>query len=148
LNQISPDFIRLRSFAVPNRAKQFSDISKDWFVHLTDKKIAKEILLFLQSLDGITSTIKSDHILNLFEDVNGTLPKDKAMMTGIIETFLDMTPENQMVYQVGRRSGIFSSITQMNNRQQVDEIKEQCSQNGITPENVDVTIKRLLKRFM
>ncbi len=148
LNQINPDFIRLRSFAIPNRVKQFTDISKDWFEQCTDTMIAKEIRLFLQSLERISSTIKSDHILNLFEDINGTLPGDKSKMTGVIETFLDMDPENQMIYQIGRRSGMFSSINEMNDSHKAVKIRKQCQQQGITPENVDHAIQEMLKRFI
>ena len=37
--------------------------------------MAEEILLFLESLDGLTSFIKSDHILNLFEEIEGQFDK-------------------------------------------------------------------------
>jgi hypothetical protein len=41
---------------------------------------AEELLLFLGSLNGIESNVKSDHVLNLFSEVEGRLPKDKAEM--------------------------------------------------------------------
>ncbi len=148
LNKINPDFIRLRSFAVPNRAKQFTHLSQDWFVQCTDKEIAREILLFIQSLDSIKSTIKSDHILNLFQDVNGTLPQDRSKMTGIIQTFLNMEPEDQMVYQIGRRSGWFSSLAEMDDSIKTGQIKQRCDELGITPDNVETTIQEMHKKFI
>ncbi len=55
--------------------------------------IAKENTLFIRSLIGINSILKSDHLLNLFEDVNGVLPEDKSKMIDIIEKFLKMNCE-------------------------------------------------------
>ena len=75
-----------------------------------DTMVAEEILLFIESLKGITSTVKSDHILNLFQEVEGTLPEDKEQMTSIIKRFLSMRLEEQMLYQIGRRTGIFSRL--------------------------------------
>ncbi len=148
VNQINPDSIRLLSFAMPDKAEQFADISKDWFEKCTDIMMAKEILLFIRSLDGITSTVKSDHILNLLEDVNGTLPRDKLKMTGIIEKFLDMDPGKQMIYQIGRRSGIFSSTEDLDNTGKVMQIEQKCRQQGITPGNADEAVSEMTQRFV
>ncbi len=41
---------------------------------------ARELLLWLEELSGITSTIRSDHVLNLFPEIDGALPGDKAKM--------------------------------------------------------------------
>lgn len=71
LNQINCDFIRLRSLAVPNHVELSEHLQNGSFTKLTDKQTAEEILLFLQNLRGITSTLKSDHILNLFEEIQG-----------------------------------------------------------------------------
>ena len=107
LNQINPDFIRLRTLAIPDNVALFKDYSAGTFNPMTDPQIAEEILLFIQSLEGIESTIKSDHILNLFQEVEGTLPRDKKRMTQVIEQFLSLDKQEQMLYQIGRRSGLF-----------------------------------------
>ena len=57
---------------------------------MDDTMVAEEILLFIESLEGITSTIKSDHILNLFQEVEGTLPEDKNRMASVIKRFLSL----------------------------------------------------------
>jgi hypothetical protein len=84
LNQIDPDFIRLRTLAIPNHTELYQDFDAGRFEKLTDREMAEETLLFLEHLEGITSTIKSDHILNLFQEVDGRLPEDKAAMTAVI----------------------------------------------------------------
>lgn len=148
LNQINPDFIRLRTLAIPNRVELFEDYEAGSFEKCTDLMMAKEILLFIEKLNGITSTIKSDHILNLFEDLEGMLPQDKERMMEILRSFLAMDPEHQCLYQVGRRVGIFSRLSDMESPHRLSKAEKICEENGITPENVDKIVDELMKRFI
>ncbi|MBW1897727.1 MAG: radical SAM protein [Deltaproteobacteria bacterium] len=148
LNIINPEFIRLRTLAIPNSVELFKEYESKRFEKCTDLMMAEEILLFLETLDGITSTIKSDHILNLFEEIEGRLPDEKEKMLAVLREFLSMPPERQMLYQVGRRLGFFSRLKDLENSQAASKAEETCRQLGITPENVDATIDELMKRFI
>jgi len=148
LNIINPEFIRLRTLAIPNSVELFKEYESKRFEKCTDLMMAEEILLFLETLDGINSTIKSDHILNLFEEIEGRLPDEKEKMLTVLREFLSMPPERQMLYQVGRRLGFFSRLKDLKNSQAVSRAEETCRQLGITPENVDTTIDELMKRFI
>jgi len=148
LNRINPDFIRLRTLAIPNTVPLFDDWQAGRFKKCTDLMMAKEILLLIQTLDGITSVVKSDHILNLFETVEGTLPQDKEQMLDILRTFLAMAPERQCVYQVGRRLGFFSRISDMESPHRLKKAEKACRQFGVTWKNVDEVIDELMKRFI
>jgi len=148
LNQINADFVRLRTLAITPAGDLFNDWNSGVFRKLTDREAAEETLLFLESLEGITTTIKSDHILNLFEDVDGKLPEDKAKMTGIISTFLNMSQKEQIIYQVGRRTGLFSSLSQINDSGRRRIAERYCSDFNVTPENVDIVINEIMKRFV
>lgn len=148
LNQINPDFIRLRSLAIPNHVQLFDDWNSGAFKKCTDLTVAKEIRLFIEKLEGVESYLASDHILNLFEDVKGRLPGDKDKMLGSIDSFLNMSPHDRMVYQIGRRVGLFHGVSDMTNpdgRQQAEEI---CARFGVTPNTVDDAITELMKRFI
>ncbi|MFW6284672.1 MAG: radical SAM protein, partial [Desulfosalsimonas sp.] len=148
LNQINPDYIRLRTLAIPGNVALFEDYQAGRFEKLTDLEAAEEILLFLQSLEGIASRVRSDHILNLFEDIQGTLPADKERMTGIIKTFLAMAPYDRMLYQVGRRLGQLRSTEDLENPGVRSQLGELCLKNGISPDNVDVFIDEMMTRFI
>lgn len=148
LNQIDPHFIRLRSLAIPNSVELFQDWQKGEFEKCTDLEMAEEILLFLENLDNITSTLKSDHILNLFQDVEGRFPDDQGKMIQVVREFLSIAPERQMVYQVGRRLGMFSGIEDLEKPELTEKVEQACEKLGVTPENVDVTIDELMKRFI
>ena len=148
LNQINPDFIRLRTLAIPNHVPLFKEQQSGQFEKCTDREMAEEILKFLRALEGITSTITSDHILNLFQEIEGTLPEDKPRMMAVLEEFLDMPPEKQTLYQIGRRLGYFQSLEDLaspNRRARAEKVRQELN---ITPENVDETIEELMKRFI
>jgi len=148
LNQINPEFIRLRTLAIPNNVPLFEEFTAGRFDKCTDLMMAKEILMFIEKLNGITSVVKSDHILNLFEDVEGTLPRDKDKMTAIIRTFLDMDPKRQCIYQVGRRMGLFARISDMENPIRLRKVEKACRQFDITPDNVDDMVDQIMTRFI
>ncbi len=148
LNQINPDFIRLRSLAIPNHVELYKDFESGKFEKCTDFEVANEILLLLENLDGITSTIKSDHILNLFEDIEGKLPEDKEKMIDIVNKFLGFSKDSQMIYQVGRRTGLFRSVSDMNRPEKVEQVRKTCEHYDITPSTVDHAIDELIKRFI
>jgi len=148
LNHINPDFIRLRTLAIPERIALYDDYKAGRFEKCTDVIMAKEILLFIENLKGIDSIIKSDHILNLFEDVEGTLPRDKEKIMNVLKTFLDMPAENQIIYQIGRRLGIFSRLSDMKDNRKLESAEKACISLGITPDNVDKVVDELMQRFV
>ncbi|PIE71385.1 MAG: coproporphyrinogen III oxidase [Deltaproteobacteria bacterium] len=148
LNAINPDFIRLRTLAIPNKTPLYADYAAGDFKKCTDREMAEEILLFLQHLDGITSRIKSDHVLNLFQEVDGRLPDEKAAMIGIVNRFLDLSPYEQALYQVGRRTGIFNRLTDMQNTERRLYAERTLQRFNITPDNVDAVIDEIMKQFI
>ncbi len=110
LNQINPHYIRLRSLRVPTRAPLYQKLMSGEFRMLKDDQVVEEIRLFIESLnDGITSTIISDHIMNLLEEIKGKLPEEKENMLAVIRTYQDLPESDRMIYRIGRRSGVYSS---------------------------------------
>jgi radical SAM superfamily enzyme YgiQ (UPF0313 family) len=148
LSSINPDFIRIRTLAVTNGTILADQAEKGEFEKPSDGMMAKELRLFIESLDGIDSVIKSDHILNLFETVNGKLPEDKEKLINIIDSFFALSPEDQAFYQIGRRMGFFKGPEDMAVSPHLEQVKQACSQFGVTPKNIDNVIDELMRRFV
>ncbi len=148
VNRINPEFIRLRTLAIPDRAPLYEEYRKGRFQKPTDLMMAREILLFIENLEGISSTLKSDHILNLFQEIEGAFPEDKDKMTDLLRSFLEMDPERQCLYQVGRRLGYFSRLADMESPHRFKKVQKVCRENHITPDNVDSVIEEIMKRFI
>lgn len=148
LNSINPDFIRIRTLAVTKGTKLAEEAKTGDFQKPTDTMMAKELRLFLETLDGIDSYIKSDHILNLFETINGKMPEDKEKMINIIDRFFELDPDKRALYQVGRRMGFFRGPDEMESSPHLEKVKQAFDHYGITSENVDSVIDDLMKRFV
>jgi hypothetical protein len=148
LNQIDPDFIRLRTLAIPSGIALAEQQRRGQFVKLNDIEMVHEIRLFIDSLDGITSMLASDHILNLFEEVKGRLPDAKSEILAVLDHFLGLSAYDQCLFQVGRRLGIFTRLAELNRPKRRKKVIRLCDQHGITPENVDEMIDQMMKRFI
>jgi hypothetical protein len=148
LNRINPDFIRLRTLALPEGLELAREQASGAFTKLGDRETAEELLLFLQSLSGITSRVKSDHILNLFEEIDGVLPDDQPRMLAVVRRFLAMDPEEQVVYQIGRRTGLFRRLDDCRDPVLRRQALGYVEQWMVTPENVDEICDHLIKRFI
>ncbi len=148
LNEINPDFIRLRTLAIPCGTALYDDYQSGRFDKPSDVEMAREVLLFLESLRGITSTVASDHILNLLPEVEGRLPADQGRMMAAVEAFLKLGPEEQVVYQVGRRTGLFNGLADLEDQFRRRRAEEIVRENQIIPENVEGVVEELMRRFI
>jgi len=110
LNQINPHFIRLRSLHVVSGTDLYEMMEKGEFEPTGDEDTLREIRLFIENLDGIESAIVSDHILNLLEELEGTLPGDKERLIAIIDGYFSLSEDERLVYRLGRRKGIYRSL--------------------------------------
>jgi hypothetical protein len=148
MNQINPDFIRLRTLAIPPETPLYEDFAAGRFEKATDVEMASELLLFLESLEGITSVIKSDHILNLLPEVDGKLPQDRARLIGIVRAFLELDPELQSLYRVGRRTGVLAGLNDLADPDKIARVEAICREYRIRPDDVDAVTDDLMRRFI
>jgi len=148
LNQINPDFIRIRTLGLPENVELYKDFQSGSFIKPGDLPMAEELLLLLDNLNGITSTVKSDHILNLFQEVEGRLPEDKERMTAPLRAFLAMPPEEQLIYMVGRRTGIFSKLEDLHDSELRNHAEKARTAHQVTLDNVDDFTLEMMKRFI
>jgi hypothetical protein len=148
INQIDPDFIRIRTLAIPEQVELSNDVRSGAFTPCGDLQMADELLLFLDNLQGISSTIKSDHILNLFQDVDGRLPEEKEQITAPIRTFQLLPPEEQLLYLVGRRTGIFSRIEDLNDTELRRHAEKARAAHRVTLENLEEFTAEIVKRYI
>ncbi len=109
LNQINPHFIRLRSLRVPPRVPLYEKLTDGSFTMQTDDAVVEEIRLFIETLDGIQSTVTSDHMMNLLETVSGKLPDDKQKMLDVIQSYQALSELDRVIFRVGRRGGAWRS---------------------------------------
>ncbi|MBP1753229.1 MAG: coproporphyrinogen oxidase [Geobacteraceae bacterium] len=110
LNVINPHHIRLRSLHVVKGSPLFDMMRDGLFEPLGDEETVKEISRFIGRLNGITSRMMSDHIMNLLEELEGRFPEDKERLLQIIDRFFALSPIERLVFRVGRRKGIYRKL--------------------------------------
>ena len=110
LNQINPDFIRLRSLQVRRGTALYDRMEKGEFQPLGDEDVLTEIRLFIEHLDGIQSKLISDHIRNLLEEVQGNLSEDKDRMLATIDRYFSLPARDRMIYRLGRWQGLYRRL--------------------------------------
>lgn len=148
INQIDPDFIRIRTLAIPAGVDLFQDVRSGTFTPLSDIEMAAELLIFLDNLDGINSVVKSDHILNLFQDVEGRLPDDHEYMTEPLRTFITLPAEEQLLYRVGRRCGIFSRLSDLDDNELRGHAEKARLAHRVTSQNIESWTVEMMQRFI
>ena len=105
LNQIRPDFIRVRTFAAHPLSPFQRMIDEGTFEPMSDEEVVEEILLLLENLDEMPSQFRcADFSLNLLMQVDGRLDTNKDDMIKEIHKYLSMTREQKQVYSLIRRT--------------------------------------------
>jgi len=116
INRINPDFIRLRSLHVAPGTDLFDMTAAGMFEPLGDEEVVEEIGRLIGGLEGITSTLVSDHVLNLLEELEGAFPEAKAGLLATVERFFALSAEERLVFRVGRRKGIYRRLDDLSDR--------------------------------
>ena len=105
INAINPGFVRFRSLYVTPRTPLMEMVENGTFQPPDEDCMVREIRTIIEALEGVSTTLVSDHVLNLLEDVEGTLPGDKDRMLGIIDRYLNLSDDDRLLFQLGRRGG-------------------------------------------
>jgi len=116
INAINPRYVRLRSLHAVRGSKLHEMMVNGEFEPLTDEDVLREIRLFIENLDGITTTIVSDHILNLLEELEGELPAAKPRLLATIDRFFAMPDKERLIFRLGRRKGIYRRLDDLKDR--------------------------------
>ena len=81
-------------------AKALNVIQPD-FIRVIEQK------MFLQQLQAMDSYYVNEHIINLLLEVRGNLRTEKQEMLSAIDRFLSLSPDEKLLFTIGRRLNIF-----------------------------------------
>lgn len=110
LNAIHPDFIRVHATGFKPESKMGQLIREGFVTLQSEEEIVVEQKLFLQALNEMNSYYVNEHIVNLLLEVRGNLQTDKVQMLCDIDRFLDLPPDERLLFAVGRRLNIFFQL--------------------------------------
>ena len=142
LNRINPDYIRLRSLSIQRNSPLFGQYHAGTFCKNTEIQNVMEIRRLIESLDGITSTIISDHVYNLLYEINGKLPLERQKMLDRIDEFLHLPENDRLLFQLGRRMGYFHYLSELQSPARRNYVGLFYSKLSVTPANIDRIIEQ------
>ncbi len=99
MNQVNPDFIRIRSMALAENLEMYEDYETGLLTRPNDVETIGEIRLFSGEPPrhhqlGWTATTFFEHPAG----AQGRLPQDKDRMLALIDRFLDLPEDQQMLF--------------------------------------------------
>ncbi|MDP2951972.1 MAG: radical SAM protein [Chloroflexota bacterium] len=104
LNEIGPDFIRLRSLIVRPGSPLFVEMEEGDFEPLGEDEVIDEIALFISNL-SCRSYLASDQMSNLLGEIEGQLPQDKEDILAVIDRYRAMPLPERLGFRLKRRLG-------------------------------------------
>ncbi len=102
INEIDPDFIRLRSLIIRNNSPLVKRFESGEFKILDEEKIVDEIQLLIENLN-CNSYLASDQMANLLWEIEGRLPKEKSAILKIISDFKALSHKDRLKMRLDRR---------------------------------------------
>ncbi|MFC1913366.1 radical SAM protein [Chloroflexota bacterium] len=148
LNEINPDYIRVRTLAINDRMPLFNEIEKGDFARSSDEEIVAEEKLLIEHLE-CHSNFVSDHITNLLQEIEGKLPGDKEKMLAVINRFQALSPEERANFRIGRRVGAYTALDDLSDsgrREAVEQIMQRLKRDG--DEVDEKTIQSITEGFI
>jgi hypothetical protein len=149
INQINPQFVRLRSLHIVRDTDLYEWMRKGEFTPLGDEAVVREIRMFIENLEGIASTLVSDHMLNLLEEIEGKLPDDKEKMLSLIDRYFSLSSEERIIFRFGRRKGLYRSLDDLDDRQTYRSL-QQIVDGYLSgePEQLDKDLRTLMHSYI
>jgi radical SAM superfamily enzyme YgiQ (UPF0313 family) len=147
LNEIDPDYIRLRSLHVSPAMPLWTRLQDGDFELQTEDGVVKEIGTFIENLQ-VTSYLKSDHILNLLMEVEGKMSEDKGKCLNIINKYLSLPDEERLNFKIGRRTGLYNRLADLSDSYKHDKIDQAIKNLRAQGSDVEEAIVKLKNSFI
>ncbi len=123
LNEIDPEFVRVRTLTVNSQVPLNADIESGRFVRANDEEIIREERLFIEKLN-VHSNYSSDHVSNLLPELTGRLPEEKNKLITIIDRFNALNVTEKANFMIGRRVGLYKNLTDLEDSQRHDLVEQ------------------------
>ena len=150
INAVNPNFVRIRTFVVMKKSELYESFATGQLVETTDEEKVYEIKKMIMNLnDKITCSIKSDHIVNLLETIDGVMPQDKQRLIDIIEEFENLQYDEKLAYQLARRMGLVREVADMKrvSKDNIQQIKQVISEVK-NPLEFESILRNFLRKYI
>jgi hypothetical protein len=123
LNEIDPDFVRIRTLCINSKVPLSSDVAAGRFIRASDEEIIREERTLIEGLK-VHSHFVSDHISNLLPELEGKLPEDRDKLLATIDRFEALSSVDRINFMIGRRVGLYKRLADMEDSQRHDLVEQ------------------------
>lgn len=121
INAVNPDFFRIRTAFIKPGTGLYEDFLNGEMTLCSDDEKLMEIRTVIERAEGIETKLVSDHMINLLQDVEGSLKTDKDKMIGMIDEYLGLPETDKKMYQAARRMARVASPDDMSRLRPYDK---------------------------
>ncbi|HQH20902.1 MAG TPA: radical SAM protein [Thermoleophilia bacterium] len=107
---LNPPVVRLRTAAVVPGTPLGARAAAGGFELPDDVEIARELRDLLTQVGDAPFELRSDHMLNLLQELEGSLPRDRARLTAVLDEYLGWPRADQARFAIGVRLGLFRRL--------------------------------------
>ena len=148
LNEIDPDYIRLRTLNVQEGMLLWSRIESGDFELQSEDDVIEEIGSLIEKLE-VTSQLKSDHVMNLLPEVEGKFSEAKSACLATIDRYRALSLRERHNFRLGRRTGYYEKLDDLYDAYKYKKIDEAIKRiTSEAPGGVDEAILQLKRSFI
>ncbi|MGN0704874.1 MAG: radical SAM protein [Lentihominibacter sp.] len=149
INEVNPDFIRIRTSVIKPGTELYEDFLSGDFVLCSDDEKLMEIRTVIEKTHDIDTKLVSDHIVNLLQGVKGSLRNDRDRMLDYIDRHLAQPEEDRKIYQALRRMGRIVSPGEVSriSSSELDKIRDMIAETE-DPYEWEVRMNELMCRYI
>lgn len=148
VRRVAPDYLRVRSLAISDRASLAQDVAAGVFVRANDVDMVRELLMFLEQVGDVPSRLVSDHLVNLLSGLTGDLSTQREALIATVRQFLSLEPEAQRLFMLGRRLGVLVRLSDMEVSGLRARVEDECARLGLTGQDPYAAADALAQRFI
>lgn len=149
INAVDPDFFRIRTAFIKPGTGLYEDFLNGDLTLCSDDEKLIEIRTVIERAEGIETMLVSDHMINLLQEIEGSLKNDKDKMIAVIDDYLAMPEEEKKMYQAARRMAKVVSPKQLSRLSPYDKkVIRQLMDTYTDPYEWEIKMNELAGRYI
>ena len=145
----NPLFVRLRTAAVAPGTPLEERAATGDFELPDDVEVARELRDLLAQVGDARFELRSDHVLNLLPELEGSLPSDRDRLLAVLDRYLALPLSEQALFAIGARLGLFRRLADLDDPQRRTSLEAQLSgYRQPSPDELLAAARDLRARFI